>query len=266
MDILEGLFGRFRKKDPPPKPISQSLEGKFTPRVWTSEYFREYLMGLGRDRNFLLPLNQYPDLIELSPAWHEVLEEFSKNSNGLLGREHYSVVGFTALLRRISVLKKPLKGHFGQVPTEVIQQAHSAASREGIDRVVGDIHNHPGGNHLNFSMGDLYGIVYPSSDEFMRAIVGPEENIFAFKTRNSTTTGLSSDAFTQEGFCKFWYEQNGYKYLGSNKSGESAIPTRTNAPSLWELNLMVAKKHGLVIYEGSKAADLVKVFPISGTK
>lgn len=67
MDFLGELIGRFKKSRLPQesKTISQILEGKFAPKVWTSEYFREYIIALGRGKKFLLTIDQYPDLIEL---------------------------------------------------------------------------------------------------------------------------------------------------------------------------------------------------------
>lgn len=266
MDILESFIGRFRKKEQKPKTISEALEGRFTPKVWTSQHFIEYLMALGRSKNFLIPTDQYPDLIELSEGLHKSLEDMRVRTS-TSNYEYYSVVGFTTLLRRVSVPKLPLKGNEGQVPPEIIKEAHSLASNEGIDKIVGDIHSHPRASHLAFSLGDLYGVVYPNSTNFVNAVVGQNENLFVFKSKDTTTTGLDKDVLTQGAFCRFWYEQNGYRFLGHDpKKGEMAEPVIKNAPSIWELNLKVAKRHNLVFYEGETKTDLVKVFPFPSKK
>lgn len=265
MDVLESVVGRFWKREKSLKPISKAVEGRFTPRVWAYEHFREYLMALGRGRNSLLPLDQYPDLIELNRGWHEVLEDLRTRTTQH-GKEHYAVIGFTEILRRISLPKAALRGANGIVPEEVIKAAHSNASRAGIDKVLGDMHSHPYESHLQFSLGDLYTMVYEGSTEFVKTVVGTDENLFVFKTKGSTTTGLAREVFTQEGFCKHWYENNGYRFLGISENGESAAPVRSGVPSVWELNKQVARKHNLVFYSGDANADLVKVFPISNGK
>lgn len=267
MDILESVVGRFRKKEDHPKPISATLEDRFTPQVWTYKHFREYLLALGRDRNFLLSIDQYPDLIELSGDWHKTLEDLRiRTHQTFFGKEHYSVIGFTEIARKLSLPQVPSVGTSGTVPSEVVKTARSSAYRAGIDKILGDIHSHPHEDHLLFSLGDLYGMVYPGSTEFVRAIVGTNENLFVFKARESTDTGLDDKVLTQEGFCKYWYENNGYRFLGKNKNGENATRLNKNAPTLWGLNLKIAQRHNLVFYSGDATSDLVKVFPSSKNK
>ena len=185
MDILEGFWGRFRRREKQPPPISNALEGRSTSKVWTYEHFREYLLALGRGRQFLLPTSQYPDLIELSESWHEVLEDMRLRTKQ--GKEHFAVVGSTVLLRSLHLPKKPAVGTEGTVPSEVIVESHGTASRAGIDRIIGDIHTHPDTDHLVFSLGDLYGLVYPGSKEFVKAVVGAQENLYKFRSINSNS-------------------------------------------------------------------------------
>ena len=261
MDFLGELIGRFKKSRLPqePKTISQILEGKFAPKVWASEYFREYIIALGRGEKFLLTIDQYPDLIELGRSWHEALENMrTKTSNG---HEHYSIIGFNEIQRIVSVQKEPLMGHPGQISPQLQHHALGLASKAGINP-VGDIHTHPNEHNLAFSIADLYSLVCPGSRDYIRVVLGANDNLFAFRARNSTTTGLSLDALTQEGFCRFWYEENGYRFTGISEAGEGAMPISANAPSQWDLNLKVAKKHGLVFYESGAKGDLVKVFPV----
>lgn len=263
MDILEGIIGRFRKAEKQPKPISNVLEGRSTPRVWTSAHFLEYLMALGRDRNFLLSLEQYPDLIELSEDTHESLEEMRKRTTN--GHEHYSVIGYASLLRSINV-PVPSKGLPGQISPQIRSEAHSAAKGTGIDRIIGNIHTHPEEGHLSFSIADLYGMVVRGSTDFVEAVLGSEDNLFVFRTRGTSSTGFDGNLLTHDGFCRFWYEQNGYRYFGAGEGGERAQKVKQDAPSIWELNLKVAKKHNLVFYEGEIKQDLVKVFPTAQAK
>lgn len=261
MDFLGELIGRFKKSRLPqePKTISQILEGKFAPKVWTSEYFREYIIALGRGEKFLLTIDQYPDLIELSKAWHVTLENMrTKTSNG---HEHYSTIGFNEIQRTVNVQREPLMGNPGQISTQLQSKAETFANRAGLNR-VGDIHTHPNQHNLAFSIGDLYNLVYPGNRNYIMVVLGTNDNLFAFRARNSTTTGLSGDVLTQEGFCKSWYEGNGYRFTGISEAGEKTMPISANAPSQWELNLKVAKKHGLVLYESDAKGDLVKVFPV----
>lgn len=262
---MESVIGRFWKKEKPLPTISKTLEGKFTPRVWTYEHFKEYLIALGRNKNFLLPINKYPDLIELSQKWHVSLEDLRKKT-AVRAKEHYSVIGLDTILRSLNLPITPFIGKEGCIPSEVISQARAAAYGKGLSP-TGDIHTHPGhSTHhaLVFSIGDLYGMVAPDSTECVEGVVGGNENLFVFRTRDSFTVQYdpSIRQMDQESFSKFWYEQNGYKYSGVDPvKGELAKPSVKGAPSIWELNLKVAKRYNLVFYSGTQNSDLVKISP-----
>lgn len=266
MDLLESVIGRFWKKEKPLATISKTLEGRFTPKVWTYEHFREYLSALGRNKYFLLPINKYPDLIELSQKWHVSLEDLRKKTAART-KEHYSVIGLDTILRSLNLPTTPSIGKKGCIPSEAISQAKAAAYGNGLYPIVGDIHTHPehSARHaLVFSIGDLYGMVAPNSMEYVKAVVGGDENLFVFRTRDSFTVQYdpSIRQMDQESFSKFWYEQNGYKYSGVDPvKGELAKPSVKGAPSIWELNLKVAKRYNLVFYAGTPNSDLVKIHP-----
>lgn len=262
MDFLEGIVGRFRKnKIRDPLPITDTLEKRSTARVWTYGHFKEYMLALGRGKQFLLPIDQYPDIIELSNNWHESLEA-NRRLTTISGKEHYLTIGFKEVARSLHLPTKPYAGTEGMVPSDVIKESQSHARQAGIDQIIGDVHSHPHQEHLHFSIGDLYGIVVSGSEEFIKGILGKDENLFVFKARESTTTGLDHIVLNQDGFSKLWYEQNGYKYLGKDPvKGEMATPIKPDAPSVWHLNLKIAKRHNLVLYSGDAKGDLVKVFP-----
>lgn len=258
MEIIDSLVGRFWKREKP-APISEVLGGRSTQKVWTYGYFIDYLTALTRGRNFLLSLDQYPDLIQLSQANHETLEDLRRRT-ALHGREYYNIIGFSEIMGSIGSLGKPSRGERGRVPADVLQSTYAYASTIGVDKVIGDIHTHPHASHLAFSLGDLYRMVYKGSVDFVHAIVGRDENLFVFKTRESTTIGLAQEVLSQENFCRYWYENNGYKFNGISKNGEDATIS-ANDMSIWGLNLKVAKRHNLVLYSGDATVDLVKVFP-----
>src|SRR5579872_4280181 len=153
MDFLEGLVGRFGKSkknipQPPPPPITP--ERKSTSRVWTYDHFKEYLLALGRGKQFLLPIDQYPDIIELSNDWHEALEA-NRRLTTQSGKEHYLTIGFKEVTRSLHLPIKPYSGTEGMVSSEVKTESQSHASSAGIDQIIGDVHSHPDQDHLHFS-------------------------------------------------------------------------------------------------------------------
>lgn len=249
MDFIESLIGRFRRKEPQPVPA----ERKPTPRIWNYEHFRQYLIALGRGEQFLLPVSQYPDIKELSSDWHELLDRTRKLTADT-GKEHYTDIGINATNRSVHMLDKPLSGQTGAIPSELRQNLRSVARSSGVERIPGNVHSHPHSNHLTFSVGDLYGMVIPRSPELLMGVVDQSENLFAFRARESITTGVEAGILNQESFARVWYEQNGWKFKGNDSisGAEIASPAKPDAPSIWGLNLKIAARHNLVLYSGDE--------------
>lgn len=265
MDFFEGIVGRIsrRKREIPQTP--PPLEKKATTRVWPYEHFREYLLALGRGKDFLLPLDKYPDIIELSGDWHRTLGENRKLTQER-NREHYTTIGFKDIYRSLHLPTQPLSGSEGSVQPRVIKDSFANATRAGIDTILGDVHSHPHTEHLCFSLGDIYGIVQPGATEYVRGVVSKDENLFVFKTRETDAT-KNPAFFDRNNFSRFWYGINGWEYTGTNpQRGELAHPVKKDAPGIWGLNQEIAKRYNLVLYSGDLGKELIKVYPIKVKK
>lgn len=263
MDLIENTIGRFwKRKDQPVVTPTLPIERKSTDRVWTYEHFREYLLALGRGNEFLLPINQYPDIINLSEEWHSTIEDARKKT-AETGYEHFFNVGTKHEARTVHLPTNPRVGNQGSIPSDVQSGLLSDYVRIGVNSIPGDIHSHPSSDHAEFSLGDLYRLLYPNSKNLFIGVVEGNENLFAFRTKGSRNTGLDSTVLNQGTFAKYWYEQNGWEFKGYNpKTGaEMARPNNRDVTSVWQLNLKVARRHNLVLYSGDAKTELVKVFP-----
>lgn len=238
-------------------------------------FLREYLLGLTRSREFLVSILDYPRQIGLSQGWHDTLDQIRKDS--VDGIERLALVGFKEDRRAIYLPTIGVKGLPDHVPSAIIsREIQRARVKAGITGLIGDIHSHPRSliesiwgntsdqqNTAGFSAGDLYRMVSPGEFLPMMVVVEGNGNIVAFKTKESTDTGLDRNVLTQEGFEKYWYEKNGFRYLGrvEKYGAERAVPISPNANG-WNVNLGIAERHKLVLYRGGAGNNLVKLFPM----
>lgn len=254
-----------------PKPIeSWSYDG----------YFKEYLLLLAAKGPVALEKTKmFPERIELGKIWHQTLNHMRKTTFSD-GKEKWAFAGVKAEKRGIFLPTIPISGTRDYVPAETMKKMMDwARNKPGIVDFLGDIHSHPTdlAESLSqkivsfvsdkhdlievFSAGDFYSFITWPGMYFM-GVVARDHNIFAFKAKESTGLGVSRDGFTQDNFEKYWCEKFGYKYLGSaEKFGAfRAIPISPTA-SQTRMNIEIARKHGLLIYQGKANKDLVKIFP-----
>lgn len=260
MEILERLFSRWSKKEQPLAPISVVLKNKPTGGVWPYSYFREYLLALGNGNRFLLPEVQHPDLIELSRDWIDTLQRMSLLTQD--GYECYVPIGFRLLPveeKALLLPTKPFRGSRGSVTPEVQSKARGAVKDIGNEDVLGAIHSHPHRDHLVFSVADMYGLLTSTKPDYLMAVVGDNEFLFGLRTRD---TKPSIFAHSQDEFCKFWYSQNGYEYVGCNDPNRGEVAyQRTGSVSIWDINKKIAQAHSIVLYTGDYKNGLVRTFP-----
>lgn len=258
MDIKEILFG----KDSTPE-----LKAR---QIWTDSYFTEYLTALTRGKQFLEPTHHFPDTIELNDEWHRSLEQIRRATE--VGLEHWALIGFKEDRRDLYLPEFPFEGEPGTVPTEVLISVHRWASeKHNVANILGDIHSHPYAkqDHFNrinpatyerfqgsFSAGDLYGVVCPLVFLPLRVLVDGNENLFVFQTKETQDTIFTD----MEQFSRYWYEKCGIKYLGTDKNGQHIQVTKPDA-SIWKVNLVIAKRHNLVIYKGTHDKNIYRVTP-----
>ena len=142
-----------------------------------------------------------------------------------------------------------------------------------LERVVGDIHSHPRKirkyipsrllslvNNPSFSVGDLYHLIYETTDYYLMGLVDGIDNMMAFSTRESRSQVVDQRLVTQNIFERYWYENNGWKYLGrENDQWPYAEPARSNPSSSMDITRMIAARHHLVIYKGVRDGKLKRL-------
>ncbi len=243
-------------------------------------YFKEYLLLLASKGHLALEkTGMFPERIELGKTWHEVLNHMRKSTLAD-GKEKWAFAGAKAEKRGIFLPTVPITGANDHVSPETMKKMMGwARDKAGIVDFLGDIHSHPtdlaeslsqkivslvSGRHdlvEAFSAGDFYSLIARTETYFMGVVAG-DYNIFAFKAKESLGLGVNPILFSQDSFEKYWYEEFGYKYLGSvEKYGAlRAIPISPTANQT-EINIAIAQKHNLLIYQGKANKDLVRIFP-----
>lgn len=283
MENAEGIFGSIKKwlrfKGSTPKPAPDILQPPVSPG-WSHEMFREYLLALSRGREFLLPVEEYPSRIELSPPWHEAFNQIRPNSY-----EGWILIGFQEGQRRLILPRVAEKGLSHLVPAEVMAVGlEKARTKAGITDLVGDVHSHPrdfrhASWHIpsgvtsegegTFSLADLYGLLYalgqqrPSDTRrSIMFVVEGNENIVAFASRRSLELVRSNFSGSYESFAKEWYEKYGWTFKEMGQaSGEMAKPARPDASKVWAINKAIAHSYQLALYRGFKDGPLLRDHP-----
>ncbi|MBI2011864.1 hypothetical protein HYS91_03790 [Candidatus Daviesbacteria bacterium] len=241
-------------------------------KIWGYETFKEYLAAIGRGKLFLPPKTDYPLRIRLSQEWHEVLDKMRTESQD--GIERHRIIGANGSQRGLYLSAISSRGRVGYVPAEVIINSIERARDAGIN-ALGDLHSHPkvlnkrrfGELHRLFrlfkaglSAGDLYCMLRKESYMPVMGVVEGEENVFAFRTRETSVLEGISAYLTQDAFEKYWYEQHGFLYLGKIEAlgGFRAIPITSTADSR-RVQMGIAERHNLVLYRGYMGKDLVRL-------
>lgn len=260
-----------RGVDLAPKPVGK----------WGYEtHLKEYLLLLASKGPVSLEKTSlFPTKIELGKTWHETLNDM-RETTASDEIEKWAFAGVKAEKRGIFLPTIPIKGNRDYVSSETMKRMIGwAREKQGIVDFLGDIHSHPmdlATSFVNkaaskvlsldilietFSASDFYHFITWPGMYFM-AVVAGGHNIFAFKAKESLGLGVSTKGFSQDEFEKYWYEKFGYKYLGSAKKfgANRGIPISPKA-SQTKMNIAIARKHHLLIYQGRKDKDLVRVFP-----
>ncbi|MBI4059309.1 hypothetical protein HY404_03670 [Candidatus Microgenomates bacterium] len=235
--IFEGIGNIFKRKEPK---VLAPKENR-----WSYNYFREYLLASLRGKDFLLPQDQYPDKIELSPDWYITLNQMRQETQD--GFERWALIGFKEDKRTLYLPRLTAKGLSDKVTPDIMNaQINKARSQVGIVDLLGHIHSHPRGPFLQpedsstsaFSAHDLYFSVAKPQPMFMLALVEGNENLFVFRAKDSED--LDRSIFNQESFSNYWQE----KMLSARN-----------------INWGMAERHRLVLYRSKAGQDLEKVFP-----
>jgi len=249
--------------------------------MWNYYHLREYLLSLGRGKDFTESTDHYSESLELSSIWHGTYDRLRRNASNTQS-ENVSIIGVDNQARQIVLQVIPVEGEDREIPSELNkEQRIKTREKGGADVILGDIHAHPEiyewqyGNqkgkfsHIgSFSVPDFWSIIGPSHDYLMGLVHG-DENFLAFRTRESgEMDGLTYLPFfkrNRDSFIKFWYTKRGMTYLPKEKAivrlnlqGEKG---RLDDIELLNLNLDIARKHHLVIYRGKENETLRRIFP-----
>lgn len=162
---------------------------------WDYNFFREYLLAIGRnhlsnqEQNYILSANEYPNKIELSSEWHQLLNQM-RDKTVQNKRELFGVVGFRSKTSSILLQSFPVEGNSWEIPRDVVENQYRKAKDNDIDVILGDIHSHPRrpislqGREMPYaSTSDLqFFIEQPCA---MMGIVNENGNLFIFKSRQT---------------------------------------------------------------------------------
>ncbi len=225
------------------------------PKIWTSEVLKEYLLSQSKGQEFLLPLEEFPEEIELSHDWHEVLNTMRQGTNHD-GIERVALVGFNSSHRAIylpnfkmaaGVLDKSSGvitdyGEGQAVNPTLIELQRIFASKKGIEGFSGLLHSHPPDSSLFSPIFDLFGEHRLSAGDLYIALKGYYGNLmgvadgpinsFAFKTKESI---IPRD--DHETFYRLWEQE----------------------PRIRNLDQVIAQKYKLALYRGNKNQSLKRV-------
>ena len=145
-----------------------------------------------------------------------------------------------------------------------IIEMRRASAAHGIIDLVGDIHSHsrkspdwdeqlmqklyelnPRKLRAHFSAGDYYTLLHGGGKKAFMGLVEGNYNLFAFKTRQTHSTG-DPFHFTQPAFKNYW-----------NEEFKRGPPTRDSIG----MNSAIVKLHNVVLYQGYVGKELVRVHP-----
>ncbi len=296
MEFFEGLFRRFKKQERvQPKPEQRQVAAKDAVSLWSYSYFREYLRSLashafaeeGREK-FLLPINQYPEQIELSRDWHTLFNHMRRET-ALDQKEKWAMIGLKIDDPAIYLQKTAITGLSDAVPFHIIEKTmmHALKTSDIAER-LGSIHTHPrdktdkswimpptptniGCGH--FSLTDMFNHLASNNSKmyvFFRpvyAVVEGNENLVILISQTTDYKAQSYLPRTRDQFVEEWYTKNGWKYdreKTDEGNGEYATPmTQRKETPIKDINIQIARLYDLAIYRGHTNGPLIRVFPPS---
>ncbi|MBI2405563.1 hypothetical protein HYV21_00715 [Candidatus Microgenomates bacterium] len=220
-------------------------KNKPLPKKWDYETFKEYLLSQPRGKEFLLPLNEFPEEIELSEYWHKAFnamrEKTVKDQIERVAVVGYNLAQRVILLPTEKVVEIPWQWERNApVAQAAVDLQKVFAIAHGAEGFLGYLHSHPSYdiNILNFrlrtgrlSAGDLYNALR-GYDGPMIGVAAGGINSLAFKTRESI---VPRDG--HEKFYDLW-------------EGE---------PQPRNLDVVIAQKYRLALYKGDSNQVLKRI-------
>jgi hypothetical protein len=235
--------------DPPEIEVNQE-SGPVLGSKWDYSTFKEYLFSQTRGKEFILPLAEFPDEIEISQDWHNTLNTMRDGSNQDKV-ERVAIPGYNTQKRALYLPNEHVTvKSFGEFERGGVQSVHPKliemqlifAKANHIEGSVGILHSHPPHASIlgkpislgpRLSAGDLY-IVLGGHYGSLMGVAAGSINSFAFRTRESI---LPRD--TQDTFYDLWERE----------------------PQIPNLDQVLAEKLKIALYKGDKDGSLKRVYP-----
>lgn len=270
MDPFESISSWIRRRFGRPANTPAELPApKLTPEykidsIWIYSHFREYLLNVGRHSNFVESIHNFPDVIELNPGWHDILNKMRRQT---INDELYSVISVNQTNQQLLLQENPATANPGQVNHNVIREVRQKVMNSNrVDHIIGDIHSHPGrtdNSYLaGFSAEDMYCLIAEPRIKLMTVVQG-DENLFIFRTKETKPLPLHESIMTQEAFAKKFYEQNGHQYIKSDEYG-TLTQRQSNSSNNRQLNVDIASAFQIAFYIGKQDQLLKRIYPLKG--
>jgi hypothetical protein len=233
------------EREPPP----EKAQGQ---RIWAAPDLRHYLLALAGstpEQNACLELQHFPQRIDLSPDWHQILDQM-RTQTAVDGVEYWSFIGVTAQHDRVMVMRDFIRGRREDVSAEEIALAGRRALANGITHLIGDIHSHTASliermvlatDH--FSPADLYGLLWSRVAPATKVLVGPNRNLVVCRSKDSE---LLPPMMNQKTFERLWEARFRWEYMLGNR---------------WGADFEIGRRHSLVFYEGKPGQPLKEIVP-----
>lgn len=226
---------------------------EFTPtkdrpiKEWAYTDFRQHLLAIDSSRERLFSLWESPQTLDLNSSWREAMSKMQKETFGD-SLERWSFIGVDAEKGRVVLRKLSAVGEKTHVPGNLIREEEGKLEIKFGLLPVGDIHSHPfdlnvqqAPDNSGFSAEDLLRLVSPSH-YFLILVVDNGIVSLAFRTKETRDLKASSQKDPQDVFASEWYKLLGKK---SHK----------------EINVEIARNHGLALYRGKLNEKLKRVYP-----
>ena len=240
-------------------------------RLWRYEYFREYLLALGRGKDYTESIDSFPVQIELDGEWHDCLNQLRSETAD--GYERHIFIA-TDQEKRVVLLPRNLAvGEQTKVPSDVMREHQQWGKGRGVEEFVGTIHSHPHSKPFslerlrrffkysgNFSVADMY-LLLSKNPSFVIGLAEDEENVFAFRTRETSFTNLGYLLIdkSQSDFKNYWYTRSGLRINGEYVSRINGGEIRNE--DLWNITLDIADRHKIAVYRGKPDFSLIRFNP-----
>lgn len=231
-----------------PESETRKEKGPVLPSKWDYETFKQFLLSQVRGKEFLMPLAEFPEEIELSEDWHNVLNILRDKTNkdqiervAILG---YNLNNRALYLPTEDVVEVPWSWEKNApVAQTAVNFQRSLAITRGIDAsAMGFLHSHPPDIHMlglpihistgRLSAGDLY---HPLAG--LATVAGVADgpiNSLAFRTKESVVPRESATAFYD-----LW----------------EGDPQHRN------LDVLIAQKYKLALFKGNINGSLKRTSP-----